>query len=649
MYDFIFRHKKLIQVLLFLMFIPFAFFWVGDYVRDAGPGVGVAKVGDQEITREEFNRALRERQQVLQNAAEGRIAPELLDSPQVRQAALDGLVQRRLLLDRAVRSGITVTEAQIDRVITEAPLFRGGDGKFSQIQAEEYLRSENMTAAGFRARLRQDALIQQLSNGIAGTGFVPRTVVARLARLAEQSREVSYATLSPERFLAQVKIAPDAAKRYYDANPAEFRVPEQVRVEYVVLSIESLMSEITPDPEEVRKTYESSRSQYGVEESRQAAHILITADPAAGGKEKARARAEAIYGELQKKPAGFADAAKKHSQDPGSAARGGDLGYISRGMMADVPEFEAAAFKLKAGEISPPVESKLGFHIIRVSEVRPATVKPFEEVRSQIENEIKKQQASRRFAELGHTFTNVVYEQSESLKPAAELIKAPIRQSGWISRARAEPPLDNSRLLGAIFSDETLKDRRNTEAIEVASGQLVSARLLERKAASTRPFEEARAAIETRLTEREAARLAAEEGRQLLDAVRQGTPVRIDWSAPLLVTREGHKDLPEPVLRQAFRMDAAKVPAYDGLESPRGAYVLLRVSRVQEAGDIPPDRIKALAEQLRLIRGSEVLTAYVDSLKQQGGVTINREAFDTKDDGAPASGPAPQPPRRGVF
>lgn len=655
MFDFVTQHKRLIQIVLAIVFLPFAFFGVDSYFRGAGVGQAVARVGDYSISQEEFSRALRERQEALQRMAQGRVDPALLDNPEVRYATLDGLIQRRLLLDSALRAGVTVSDERLKDIIGKQQVFQDETGQFSIARYEQYLKSEGMTPAMFEARLRQDIALRQFADGYADSTFVPRAVVERLARLSGQRRELSQYVLSAEKFMKQVKLDADAAKQYYDANPAEFRIPEQVRVEYLVLSVELLQQQAQPDPADVKKYYETNRSQFEVKESRQAAHIFVNVDAASGAeaKQKARARAEEIYQQLQKAPAGFAELAKKRSEDPGSAANGGDLGYVGRGSMKDVPEFEEALYKLKPGEISAPVESKLGYHIIRLTAVRPAQSKGLEEVQGQIEQELRKQLAGRRFAELADGFNNVAYEQSESLKPAADLIKAAPQVSGWIIRSRAaEPLLNNPRLLAAVFSDEVLRNKRNTEAIEVAPGTLVAARVVEHKPESVQPFEGVRAALEKRIALRVASRLAVEEGRRLLGELTQGKSVEIAWSAPQIAIRTEFKNIPEPVIRQAFRLDPSKLPAYAGVENPQLEYTLVRATRVQEAVELPPEKASELAGALRQVLAQEAMTAYLAALKQKAGVTINKEFIEKKEDGAPPP-PAsttpdrPAPRRRG--
>jgi peptidyl-prolyl cis-trans isomerase D len=631
MHDFVYKNKKLIQVILAIIFLPFAFFGIDSYFR-GGPGGGaVARVGDHVISAEEFSRALSEQQDRLRRAVDGRIDPAMLNSAELRSGLLESLIQRRLLVEGAVRAGMVVGDEQLDKIIAQLPEFQDATGKFSPSRAEEALRAQGMRAQDFRARLRQDLLVEQAAGGLARGGFVPRTVAERLARLTEQQREIAYAVIAPEKFAGRVKLDAGAARQYYDANPGEFRIPEQARVEYVVLSTPALMQQVQVDAAAVKQFYESNRRQFEVPESRQASHILISVDGGEEARNQARARANEIYQEARKKPDSFAALAKKHSQDPGSASRGGDLGFLPRGVMKDVPEFEDALYKLKPGGISPPVESKLGYHIIRLTKVQPAQGKSFEETRPRIEAELKRQAAAKRFAELAEAFGNAAYEQSESLKPAAEVARTSVQTSGWLARAgAAEAVLNNPRLLAAIFSDESLRGKRNTEAIEVTPGTLVAARVMEHKPEGMQPFDEVREALQKRLILREAGRLAAEEGRRLLAELQQGKPAPVAWSVPQMASVQQSRNIPEAVLRQAFRADVSKLPAHAGIENLLGGYTLVRITRVQDSGNIPPERVEAVAGSLRQMLGQETLNAYVGAVRQKVGVTVNKEQIEKK-------------------
>lgn len=633
MFDFVDKNKRLIMVALCVLIIPpFAFFGIDTYFRGGMGGQTVAQVGDYNISQEEFSRALRERQQAIQRMIEGqRVDPALLDNPELRSAILESMIQRRLLLEDALRVGLTVDDQRLRNIIGGIQAFRDEGAGFSLARYEQYLKSEGMTPVMFEARVRQDLLLQQFAYGYADSGFAPRTVVERLARISGQKREVSYSVLTPDRFIGQVKLEADAAKKHYEANPAEFRIPEQVRVEYVVLSPDTLAPGIQLNPAEVDAVYQQQ--------------VVAVAKERA----EARARIEKILAELRKDPQRFEELTKKHSQDPGSAEKGGDLGFFGKGAMTG--PFENAVFRLKENEISPVVSSEFGFHIIKLTGIRQSTgakgkgeerrashilisaprESDLKGSRAQVELALKRRAAQKKLLEVADQFNNVVYEQSDSLKPAAELINAAPQVSGWVTRERAaEPALNNPKLLAAIFSEHVLKNKRNTEATEVTPGALVAARVVEYKPESVWPFEEVRVVLEKGLAMRAAAKLAIEEGRRRLEELRQGKSVQIAWSTPQLAGRSELKGLSEPVAQRAFRADVSKLPAYAGMENPQGGFTLLRVTRVEEVEKIPPETIEALANGLRQVLGQEALAAYVASLKQKTGVTINKELLEKK-------------------
>ena len=631
MFNIVAKHKKWIMVAFFIVIIPpFALFGMESYLQNMGGTSALAKVGDYEISEAQFQDALRERQNMLREMSGGRIDPALLDSPEQRQAVLENLVRQRVLLGHALRSGLTVTPDQVRAMIAQAPVFQE-NGQFSLDLYQQFLKSRNQSAVVFENSVRQDVLLRMLAEAYSETSFVPRTVAERLLRITEQQRELSSAVVSPERFVSEVKLEEGAAKKYYEANQAEFRIPEQVRVEYVTLTSEGAMAGIKIDPADVQKYYESNQRQFAVPESRQASHILIAVDKTAGEdvKKKARALAEQIYAEVKKDPESFAALAKKHSQDPGSAAKGGDLGSFTRGSM--VKAFDDAVFTMKVGEISPPVESEFGFHIIRVTGITPGKGRTLEQVRSEIEQELRKQRAGRLYAELAEKFNNMVFEQSDSLKPVAELLKQSPQQSGWITRSGAkEPVLNNPKLLQAIFSEDVIVNKRNSEAVEVAPGTIVAARVIEHKPSAMRPFEEVKSEIEKKLVQTRASQLAAQEGRRQLEALRQGKDVQVAWNAPQVVSRTDPKGLTEPVLKQAFKADSTKLPSYTGIEAPNGGFMLLRITRVIEPEKIDRAQQKSLSEGLAQLLGEEQFSAYVASLKQKADVSINKAQLEAK-------------------
>jgi peptidyl-prolyl cis-trans isomerase D len=364
MFDLIHKRRRLAQVVLVLLVIPFAFFGLESYTGSMGGRDNVATVDDSAITQAEFAEELRRQQDRLRAAFGANIDIEALDTTEARLALVDSLVSQRLLAGAALRGGLSVSDEQLRDTIAAVPAFQG-EGGFSRSNYEALLRAQNMTPQVFEARLRHDMALAQLSEAVRGTAIVSRSVTDRLEAILAERREVQESLVAAQPFLAQVKVSDAQIQAYYDANPGEFRVPERVRAEVLVLSAEALGQREPVAEAELKAAYEARASQYRVAEQRRASHILVPTED-----EAARLAAEA-----RKNPGRFAELAKKHSQDPGSAANGGDLGFFGRGMM--VPAFEEAAFRMKEGEIGAPVKSDFGWHVIRVSGVQPAKGRAF--------------------------------------------------------------------------------------------------------------------------------------------------------------------------------------------------------------------------------------------------------------------------------
>lgn len=626
MFDFVYRHKRALQLILALLIIPpFAFFGVDSYLRDSDAIAPVATVNGQSIGQQEFNESLRERQEMMQQMSGGKFDAKMLDNPELRLAVAESLVSQKLLLQQASRSGLVATDQQLQTLLGQAPTFQE-NGKFSNERYDEFLRSRNKSAVDFEMGLRRDMVLQQVNDAYSESNFLPRTVVQRLSRLMETQREASVFTLVPQAFEAKTTVEAGAAKKYYDGHQDEFRTPEQVRVEYVALAIDSLLSAINIDPEEVKKAFDDQAKKAQVPQMRQASHILIAVDAKASAaeKQKARATAEDLLKQVKAKPAAFAEIAKANSQDPGSAVNGGDLGSFKRSDMTKA--FSDAAFGMKVDEISGVVETEYGLHIIKLTGITESKPPSFEAMRGQIETDLKRAAAGKDFAAKAEQFNDIVFTQSESLKPAAEIVKSAVQQSGWFARnAVADARLNNPKLLQEIFGDDVLKNKRNTEAVEVAPGTLVAARLLEHKPSVVQPFDQVQGQIETRLKLQRATQLAAQEGRATLENLRQGKAAELTWSAPQLVKFSAPvKDMNPEVQKRILSTDASKLPAYAGVETPAG-YTLIRITRTVDPEKIDAEKEKNLMQALRQAQGQEQDAALLASLRQKAEVKIRKE------------------------
>ena len=620
MFKFVHTHKRLIQIAFVLLIVPpFAFFGMESYTRTMGGSDDVASVDGAGISQREFAEELRRQQERLRAAFGRGFDPAALDTPESRAALLESLVSQRLVAGAAQRGQLTMSDEELRETIAAIPAFQA-DGSFSKSNYEALLRAQNMTPQMFEARLRYDLSLAQLTRSLAESAIVPRSVTERLAALQEQRREVSESLVAAQPYLAQVKLGEDQLQAYFAANAPEFLIPERVRAEYVVLSAESLGRQDPLSDAELKAAYDARAAQYKVEEQRRASHILL----------KTKEEADKLAAELRKAPGRFAELAKKHSQDPGSAEKGGDLGYFGRGMM--VPAFEEAAWRQKEGETGSPVQSDFGWHVIRVTGVQAAKTRSLEETRAELAAELGRQKGTRRFAEAAETFSNMVYEQSDSLKPAAERYKLPLQASGWVTRTPTAESgvLGNAKLLGALFAADSVKSRRNTDAVEVAPNVLVAARVLEHQPASQRKFEEVRSEIEQVLRRAEAARLAQKDGEAKLEALRKGADAGVKWALPKAVSRRSPQGVPSTALRQILAADELKLPGYVGAGRGEDGYMLYKIGRLLEPEAKPEAQKTADLARAAQQAGADQLEAYVASLRARATVEVNKANLEKK-------------------
>lgn len=620
---------KIAKIILALITIPFALWGVESYIQNAGSGPVAAKMGDQEISQQEFISALKDQQDRMRASLGKNFDPGIMEQPEVRKSVLDNLITQRLILADAAHEGLAVTDAHLARFIAGIEAFHEG-GKFSPVRYESLLRSQNMTPAMFEQRLRQDMLLQASREGFVGSAVLPASVVDGLIRMLEQQRETSQAVIPIEQFMSQVRPDPDAVKAYYEKHQNEFKVPEQARLEYVVLSVGKLLPLVDVSEDEIATYYKEHAAQFVLAEERRASHILISVptDASAADKAAAQDKARNIWKEAKQKPENFAQLAKQYSQDTGSAAQGGDLGFFARGAM--VKPFEDAAFKMSEGEIGEPVQSDFGFHIIKLVAVKPGKARTLSEVRGEIALEVKKQKAGKKFTENAENFSNLVYEQGDSLNPVAQQLGLKVEQSAWVSRMASDTPeLNNPKLLQAVFTEEVVKNKRNTEAIEVAPNTLVAARLLEYKPASTKSLEEVSGMLSQRLQRQQASTLAVKWGKDALVQLQQGKVlVGLDWSQPQAVSRNSPAGLEPAALKEAFKLNAVKLPGYAGVENGQGGFTLIKLSKVIEAGAVEESKKKAYAQRFASMLEQEYAAAYLASLRQKTKVEIKREVLE---------------------
>jgi peptidyl-prolyl cis-trans isomerase D len=605
--------------ILVLIVIPFALWGINSYF-EGGPGTYVAKVDGVEITQQAYRDAI--------EPLRGRVEPAMLESRTFKEMVLSGLIDQTLLVRDAEEAGFRIGDEQLARMIREVPLFQR-DGRFDPEQYRALLRREGLSEQQFEQRLRGEHITRQAQAGFVESAIVTETEIDRVARLFAQSREFTQAVLTTEPFRARVTVTPQEVEQAYQAQADGFRTPEEVRVQYIRLAAADLVKNYQPKEEEIRKAYEEESARQGSPEKRRVSHILIEV-PAAASEEEGRkvlARAEDLARRL-KAGADFATLAKEHSQDPGSAAKGGDLGEIRPGMLPK--PLESAALALRVGQVSAPVRSEFGYHLVKLTALTPAKRAPLAQMRNEIIKTLKARAGEERFAEQAEKFRNLVYENPESLEVAANTLELDIQQSGWFTRSGGSGVAANLKVVEAAFHPEVLSKSRTSDAIEVDAQTLVAVRVIDHKSSVRRPLAEVRAEIERELRDSAArvqAQLAAEE---LLKELRAGARLEtlagrqgLRLQAAKKVTRD-QAGVDRRVLEAVFRADrpAEGKRSHELVDLGREGFALVALTAVNESGK--PDA--ATRERARRVlserRGAGYYNAYRAGLKQQAEIRI---------------------------
>ena len=629
MLEFIRSHKRLAQVILLIFIVPsFAFVGLEGYTRMTDDSA-VAKVAGQKISQQEWENALREHADRLRQDYGPQVDAKMFDSPEFKNSVLDNLMVKVALSAEVARRYLSVPDMTLQQAIMGIPGLTKADGTFDNDRYKKFLEAQGMTPPLFEAQVRRDIALQQIRNAVQSSSFVPKTVANQISDVAAQERDVQQLRFDTPKYVSQVTVTDEMLTAFYDKHGELFEIPEQMKAEFVLLTAANVAAGITVSDADIKQYYEQNARRYASEEQRRASHILIAVKNDAPDADKAAAKqkAEALLAQVRKKPSDFARLAKENSQDPGSAAKGGDLNFFGKGMM--VKPFDDVAFKLKKGEISDLVQTDFGFHIIMLTDSKNAASRPLSEVKNEITAEIKRQMLSKRYAETAEVFSNTVYEQADSLKPVADKLKLKVETVSGLTREtnpKAPPgaPTNNERFLKAMFSDETIKNKRNSEAVEIAPNVLIAGRVVEYKPKTKRPFDEVKTAIKERLTLEQATVLAKQEGEAKLAKLKEGAEAS-GFGDNKTISRTKRDGVHPAVLAAVLKADTSKLPAYVGVEFPLQGYGIYRVSKVS----LPtPDQKRRQAEQQQMsgIMSQQEMVAYINALKKRAKAEILKPA-----------------------
>jgi peptidyl-prolyl cis-trans isomerase D len=641
MFEFIRNHQRWMQFILLILIVPsFAFFGVQSYSSFMSEEPKMATVDGKPITQREYDQARRDQLDQYRQMMGARFDPAMVDTPAVRQRLLDQLINQRVLAAAAADNRFSVSDETLRNTIASNPAVQD-DGRFSPERYRAVLAAQGLTPSAFEAGLRRDLAIGRVLDPIGQSARLPAAVAASIEHALTETRHVQTHRYAAADYKSQVQVSDADVQKWYDGNKQQYQIPDQVQAQYIVLDEAAASAGIQVKDEDIAQYYEQNKSRFGQPERRRASHIMVEvpANASDAQRKAARAKAEDIAKQAAADPGHFADLAKKYSQDAGSASKGGDLGWLAPGMLT--PSLQKAIDALKKGQVSGVVESPYGLHVLQLTDLQPAQIKPLAAVRDQIVDEIRKQIAASRFSDMATKLTSLVYDQRDSLQPAADALGLKIREASGITRtgllpqdqtgpgaASASPDsalLDNARVRQALFSPEVLRDKQNSGVIELSPDTMLAVRVASNTPAHVPPLDQLKDKIRDRLVEERATDAAAKAGEQALEALRKNPSAPPQgFGNAIDVSRQNPQNLSRPVIDAVMRAPASPLPSYAGARDGND-YVVARIEKI-EPGKSDADALTALNRQLSGAWGQAEDDAVLKMLRSQYKVEIAPEA-----------------------
>ncbi|MDJ0805298.1 MAG: SurA N-terminal domain-containing protein [Gammaproteobacteria bacterium] len=540
--------------IVILISIPFALWGIQEYLGVGSEPV-VATVNDNEITERELDRRYQQFRQDLREQLGAAYRPELFDDNRMRQEVLKRMVREDLILQASHDMGMRAGDSLVRQTILGISAFTR-DGRFDQQTFERSVRLQGLTPAGFEERVRQALLSEQLSQAVQGSVFVTEHELNEAVRLNNQTRKVDYVVIPSKNFESDEAITDAEAAAYYDEHQTDFRTPEQVKLEYILLNAQSVGKSAEATDDALLAFFDDNQEKYGRPEERQASHILIKL--AEDADQATLTQVLARIGDLKHRlmqGEDFAELAKANSEDTGTAENGGDLGYFGKGIMD--PAFEEAVFNLQEGELSEPVRTTFGYHLIKLTGIKAGDVKTFEEARADVEADFRKAEGERLYFEQAEKLADLSYEDPSSLEPASSELNLEIIESDWMDRNSAQGILRSPKVLAAAFSEDVLLERHNSELIELGQLQSIVLRVVDHKEASFEPLEVVKETVLGKIKQQRAAEKAEEEAEKLLARLNEGAALAHlsgDYELQGVdAAKRSEVSMPLPLLRKVFR------------------------------------------------------------------------------------------------
>ncbi|MGV2287682.1 SurA N-terminal domain-containing protein [Trinickia sp. YCB016] len=631
MLDFFRNHKRLMMFMLILVIVPgLGFVGIQGFRGFFDESANVASVNGHKITRVEYDNTLRQQVDQARQVLGAQFDMKMIDTPERRKQILDSLIQQRSLADEAQREHLTASDDAVRRALLADPVIsslRKPDGSIDVDRYKQLLAMQGMTPEQYDERVRYGLSMEQIPDSIQASAFTPKSLAQHLADIASQQRAVQGLVLRSSDYASKVQPTDAQLASYYDSHRNDFATPETATVQYLVLSPATLAASVQPSDADVKKYYDDNIAHYQTQPQMRASLILIAAPQgvSADDKAKAKQKADALLTEVKAHPDQFAKIAEQNSQDPLSAAKGGDLGYFGPKMMAGGAAFDNAAFKLKKDEISDVVTTDVGYLILKATDVKPSVTKPFDSVKDDIAKDLKTQLAAKSFSDDSDGFTSTVYEQAKSLQPAADKYKLTIQTATVSPKPNAtlppDSPLNNAKFLAAVFASDSVKDKNNTQAIDVGNTTLIAARVTDYKPAAVPALDTIKDAVRQKYIAEQSVELARKDGAAKL-ADLQKSKSTAGFSSEVKVSRADAQGVPPTVLSAVFKADAQKLPAYVGVDLGADGYAIYRVNAVLPGPAIDPQKLAAAQQQIAQANAQLEMQAYIDSLRARSKVKL---------------------------
>lgn len=600
-----------------LISIPFALWGVNSYVSGPGDTI-VATVNGEDITQTTMQQAVQRYREQMREMMGDEFDPELFDSTVIRHAVINDLIDQQLIRSTTDRLGQRISDRQVASFIQQTPAFQR-DGRFNSEQYQMVLARAGFSPASYEATLRNDLLSQQLLQNIESGSVISEREVERLLKLENQQREIAYGVIKLEDFLSEIEVEESDIHDFYDANQASFTTPEQVSIDYLELSLDAVSAQIDVSEEQLEQYFVDNKVQFVGPEQRSASHILI----------EDNSQAEDLLSEIQLKideGVEFAELAKTYSTDVGSAANGGDLGIIQRGVMD--PAFEEAAFALtEIGQVSEPVKTEFGYHFIQLTDIDQAATVEFADIKDKVAQQYRQQQAERQFYNRAEELANLTYENPETLDVAADSLGLEVKTSDLFTQSGGKGIAENSAVVTAAFSDDVLNQELNSQVIELSDTHLLVVRKHEHVAPALLPFESVSPAIREQIRYQRASDLAYIQGEAKLQEMKAGgSGAEVfsgNWYEAAFYGRDS-QEVSAQILNQAFALPNTQATQYAGFTAETGNYVVVAVSDVRDgdSDNIGSELRASLAANLNRLNSTAEAGAFLSALRNEAKIKI---------------------------